>query len=437
LLLKFYSAFLHAGGGIVDKIVIEGGHRLEGRVRINGAKNAALPIMAACLLLNGPSRIRGIPDIVDIQIQSDILKNLGGEIKRYEDRTLEIEFRDGENEDKFTAPYGLVSKMRASICVLGPLLSKRHKAKVSYPGGCIIGQRPIDLHIKGLKALGAHIETTEGYITAVADKLKGAEVSFTGKTVLGTCNLMTAAVLAEGTTVIEHAACEPEVQDLANFLNKAGAKISGIGESRLTIEGVRELHGVDYEIIPDRIEAGTFMIAVAITKGDVTLEYTRTEHLGAVIDKLREIGVKVTITGDSIRVQGNGLYHAADITTLPYPGMPTDMQAQFMALLCTIEGKSIITEKIFPDRFIHAAELRRMGADIHVRGDFAIIRGMPFLSGTNVMVSDLRAGAGLVLAGLMAKGSTHIHRVYHLDRGYERLEDRLANLGAAIKRIPD
>ncbi|MGQ3686352.1 MAG: UDP-N-acetylglucosamine 1-carboxyvinyltransferase [Candidatus Loosdrechtia sp.] len=421
----------------MDKIVIEGGHRLEGRVRINGAKNAALPIMAACLLLNGPSRIRGIPDIVDIQIQSEILRNLGGEIKRCDDRTLEIEFRDGENEDKFTAPYGLVSKMRASICVLGPLLSKRRKAKVSYPGGCVIGQRPIDLHIKGLKSMGAHIETTEGYINAVADKLTGTNISFTGKTVLGTCNVMTAAVLAEGTTVIEHAACEPEVQDLANFLNKAGAKISGIGESRLTIEGVRELHGVDYDIIPDRIESGTFMIAGAITKGDITLEHARAEYLGAVIEKLEEIGVKVNITSDGIRVQGNDTYHAADLTTLPYPGMPTDMQAQFMALLCTIEGKSIITEKIYPERFIHAAELRRMGADIYVRGDCAIIRGVPFLSGTNVMVSDLRAGAGLVLAGLMAKGSTHVHRVYHLDRGYEQLENRLASLGAVIKRIPD
>ena len=278
----------------MDKIVIEGGHRLEGSVRINGAKNAALPIMAACLLLNGPSRIKGVPNIVDIETQSEILRNLGGEIKRYEDGTLEVVFGKGENEDKFTAPYELVSKMRASICVLGPLLSKRRKAKVSYPGGCIIGERPIDLHIKGLKTLGANIETTEGYITATADRLKGTDISFTGKTVLGTCNVITAAVLAEGTTTIEYAACEPEVQDLAHFLNKAGAKITGIGESKLTIEGVKELHGVDYEIIPDRIEAGTFMIASAISKGDITLENVRAEHLVAVIDKLREIGVEIT-----------------------------------------------------------------------------------------------------------------------------------------------
>ncbi|WKZ19799.1 MAG: UDP-N-acetylglucosamine 1-carboxyvinyltransferase [Candidatus Jettenia sp. CY-1] len=424
----------------MDKIVIEGGRRLEGSTRINGAKNAALPIMAACLLLHGPSRIRGVPNIVDIETQSEILKNLGGEIKRHEDGTLEIGFRDGENEDKFTAPYELVSKMRASICVLGPLLSKRHKAKVSYPGGCIIGQRPIDLHIKGLKALGAQIETTEGYITASVERLKGAEISLMGQygiTVLGTCNVMTAAVLAEGTTIIEHAACEPEVQDLANFLNKAGAKITGIGESRLTIEGVQELHGVDYEIIPDRIEAGTFMIAGAITRGDIALENVKVEHLSAVIDKLREIGVEVTPVGNSVRVKGNSFYHPVDLTTLPYPGMPTDMQAQFMALLCTVEGKSVITEKVFPDRFIHSPELQRMGADIRVEGSCAIVSGTPFLSGTNVMISDLRAGAGLVLAGLVAQGTTHVHRIYHLDRGYERLEKRLTDLGAVIKRIHD
>ncbi|MDN3513102.1 MAG: UDP-N-acetylglucosamine 1-carboxyvinyltransferase [Candidatus Brocadia sp.] len=419
----------------MDKIVIDGGNRLEGSVRINGAKNAALPIMAACLLLHGPSRIKGIPNIVDIQTQSDILRNLGGEVKKAEDGTLEILFRDGENNDKFTAPYELVRKMRASICVLGPLLSKRRRAKVSYPGGCVIGQRPIDLHIKGLTALGSQIETTEGYVNASADRLIGTKISFTGKTVLGTCNVMTAAVLAEGTTTIEYAACEPEVQDLANFLNKAGAKITGIGENKLIIEGVQELHGVDYEIIPDRIEAGTFMIAGALTKGNITLENARAEHLGAVIDKLQEIGVEITTSDNTIKVKGNDAYHAVDLMTLPYPGMPTDMQAQFMALLSVVEGKSIISEKIFPDRFIHAAELRRMGADIRVDGPSAIIRGTPFLSGTEVMISDLRAGAGLVLAGLVAKGTTQIHRIYHLDRGYERLEERLSRLGAAIKRM--
>lgn len=424
----------------MDKIVIEGGHRLEGSVRINGAKNTALPIMAACLLLDGTSRIKGIPNIVDIQTQSKILENLGGQIKRYEEGTLEIMFRDGENNDKYTAPYELVRKMRASICVLGPLLSKRHKAKVSYPGGCVIGQRPVDLHINGLKALGARIETTEGYINATADRLKGTEISLKGKygsTVLGTCNVMSAAVLAEGTTIIEDAAREPEVQDLANFLNKAGAKISWIGENRLTIDGVQELHGVDYEIIPDRIEAGTFMIAGAITKGNITLENVRADHLTAVIDKLKEIGVEINTTGNSIRVKGNNLYHNVDVTTLPYPGMPTDMQAQFMALLCTVEGKSIITEKIFTDRFMHVPELVRMGADIRVEVSSAIIRGTPYLSGANVMISDLRAGAGLVLAGLVAKGTTTIDRVYHLDRGYERLEERLSKLGAVIKRIHD
>ncbi|MCC7210991.1 MAG: UDP-N-acetylglucosamine 1-carboxyvinyltransferase [Candidatus Brocadia sp.] len=421
----------------MDKIVIEGENRLEGSVRINGAKNAALPIMAACILLHGPSRIKGIPDIIDIQTQSEILRNLGGEVKKAESGTIEIIFRDGENDDKYTAPYELVRKMRASICVLGPLLSKRRRAKVSYPGGCVIGQRPIDLHIKGLAALGAQIETTEGYINASADKLRGTHISFTGKTVLGTCNVLTAAVLAEGTTTIEYAACEPEVQDLAHFLNKAGAKITGIGENKLTVEGVQKLYGVDYEIIPDRIEAGTFMIAGAITGGDIILENARQEHLGAVIDKLREIGVEITTSGNTIRVKGNSAYHAVDLMTLPYPGMPTDMQAQLMALLCIAEGKSIITEKIFPDRFIHAAELRRMGADIRVDGPSAIISGRPFLSGTEVMVSDLRAGAGLVVAGLVAKGTTQIHRIYHLDRGYERLAERLSDLGAAIKRISE
>jgi UDP-N-acetylglucosamine 1-carboxyvinyltransferase len=421
----------------MNKIVIEGGHRLEGKVRINGAKNAALPIMAACILLNGTSRIRGIPNIVDIKTLSEILRNLGGDVKRLDNETLEITFNDGENDDKITAPYELVRQMRASICVLGPLLSKRHKAKVSYPGGCVIGQRPIDLHIKGLKDLGASIETAEGYINASAEKLKGTTVSFAGKTVLGTCNVITAAVLAEGTTVIEYAACEPEVQDLAHFLNRAGAKISGIGESKLIIEGVRKLHGVEYEIIPDRIETGTFMVAGAITAGDITIENTRAEHLSAVIDKLKEIGVEVTTAGHTIRVKGKDAYQAVDFTTLPYPGIPTDMQAQLMALLCIANGKSIITEKIFPDRFMHASELLRMGAGIRIDGPTAIINGKPFLSGAHVMVSDLRAGAGLVLAGLVAQGTTHIHRIYHLDRGYERFEERLSSLGASIKRVPD
>jgi len=422
----------------VDKIVIEGGRQLTGGIRIHGAKNAALPIMAACILLHGPSRIWGIPKIVDIRTQIKILKNLGGELKEQEDGALEIVFRDGENNDKFTAPYELVRKMRASICVLGPLLAKRGRARVSYPGGCVIGQRPIDLHLKGLRSLGAQIETREGYVVATAKKLKGTRISLKGQygtTVLGTCNVMSAAVLAEGTTIIEYAATEPEVQDLANFLNKAGAKISGIGESTLTIEGVKELHGIDYEIIPDRIETGTFMIAGAITKGDITLENVRANHLISTIEKLQEIGAEITQNGSNIRVQGNRDYHSVDITTMPYPGLPTDMQAQFMALLCTVPGKSIITEKIFPDRFIHSAELRRMGADIQVNTPNATIRGASHLSGAHVMVSDLRAGAGLVLAGLVAKGTTNVHRIYHLDRGYVQLEKRLAELGAVIKRV--
>ncbi|MBM4054590.1 MAG: UDP-N-acetylglucosamine 1-carboxyvinyltransferase [Planctomycetes bacterium] len=424
----------------MDKIVIEGGHRLEGKIRINGAKNAALPIMAACLLLHGPSRIKGIPNIVDIRTQIRILENLGGEIQHLEDGSLEIIFRDGENKEKITAPYDLVRKMRASVCVLGPLLSKRGKAKVSYPGGCVIGQRPIDLHLKGLKALGSDIETTEGYVIASASRLKGTRISLKGQygtTVLGTSNVMSAAVLAEGTTIIDDAACEPEVQDLAHFLNKAGARISGIGSNTLTIEGVKELHGVDYEIIPDRIEAGTFMIAGAITKGEIIMENVRNDHLTATIEKLREIGVEITTNGKHTTVKSNNKYRPADITTTPYPGLPTDMQAQFMALLCTVPGKSVITEKIFPDRFIHSAELRRMGADIQVNVPCATINGTPSLSGTHVMVSDLRAGAGLVLAGLVAKGTTHIHRIYHLDRGYEQIEKRLSQLGANITRVKE
>jgi len=421
----------------LDSIVIEGGHRLEGRVRINGAKNSALPIMAACILLSGRARIKGVPNITDIQTLSKILENLGGEIKRCEDGELEIIFRDGENEGKFTVPYELASEMRASICVLGPLLAKRHRAKVPKPGGCnSFGPRAVDLHIEALKALGAQIELSWGIWDASADRLKGVKFTFAKKTVLGTCNIMTAAVLAEGTTVIEYAACEPEVQDLAHFLNKAGAKITGIGESKLIIEGVRKLHEVDYEIIPDRIEAGTFMVASAITQGDVILENARAEHLGAVIDKLREIGVEIITDGTTIRVKGNSTYRPVDLTTLPYPGMPTDMQAQFMALLCTAKGKSIITEKIFSDRFKHAEELAVMGAIIHREGPIAAITGVPFLSGANVKVTDLRAGAGLVLAGLAAKGSTHVHDIYHLDRGYEKFEERLSKIGAVIKRVP-
>lgn len=421
----------------MDTIVIEGGHRLEGRVRINGAKNSALPIMAACILLNGRARIKGVPNITDIQTLSKILENLGGEIRRCEDGNLEIIFRDEKNKDKFTIPYELTSEMRASICVLGPLLTKRQRAKVPRPGGCDFGPRPVDLHIEGLKALGAQIGLTEGYWDASADRLKGAKSTFAKKTVLGTCNVMTAAVLAEGATIIEYAACEPEVQDLAHFLNKAGAKITGIGESKLIIEGVRELHEVDYEIIPDRIEAGTFMIASAITKGDVTLENARAEHLGAVIDKLKEIGVEIITDGNIIRVRGNSNYHPVDLTTLPYPGMPTDMQAQFMALLCTVQGKSIITEKIYTDRFKHAEELAVMGAIIHREGPIAAIMGIPFLSGANVKVTDLRAGAGLILAGLAAKGSTNVHDIYHLDRGYEQFEERLSKIGAVIKRVSE
>ncbi|MFQ5956888.1 MAG: UDP-N-acetylglucosamine 1-carboxyvinyltransferase [Candidatus Brocadiales bacterium] len=418
---------------IDEQFVIEGGHRLTGSITVNGAKNAALPVMAACILTNGASRIRAIPRLTDVEVMEHIMERLGLKVVRSSDNSVELGTIDA---DKITAPYELVNEMRGSICVLGPLLSRRGEARVALPGGCVIGQRPIDLHIKGLQAMGAEIALKDGYIVAQAKRLKGTEIYMggaRGSSVLGTCNVMMAASLAEGTTVIENAAREPEVQNLVEFLVKAGVRIHGAGTNRIVIEGVKELRPVDCQIIPDRIEAGTLMIAGAITNGDVVIENMRPDHLSAAMDRLREIGVNVTEGANNCRVRG-GRLRASVITTLPYPGLPTDLQPQFMSLLSIAEGTSIITEKVFPDRFMHIAELNRMGANIQKEGPSAIVHGVSHLSGTQVAPSDLRAAASLLLAGLTARGTTEMRDVFHLDRGYERLEERLKGLGANVRR---
>ncbi|MCZ6601764.1 MAG: UDP-N-acetylglucosamine 1-carboxyvinyltransferase [Planctomycetota bacterium] len=418
----------------MDKFVIEGGRPLKGVVQVRGAKNAALPILAATLLAEGKCRFRNVPDLRDIKTLLRILQELGAEIGRGADGTLEIEM---VYERNVTATYELVSKMRASFCVLGPLLARRGQARVSLPGGCVIGNRPIDLHLKGLRALGAEIEVRHGYVEAKCKRLEGGEVylgGHSGSTVLGTANVMMAATLAEGETTIVNAAGEPEIQDLAGFLVKMGAKIDGAGSSTMRITGVERLHGVEYSVIPDRVEAGTFLVAGAITGGDVTVRGASAEHLSAVIDTLKEVGVSLENTDDGIRVKGPSTLKAVDVTTLPYPGFPTDIQAQLMVLLSVANGISVITEKIYPDRFMHVAELNRLGAQIRKEGPSAIVLGVKNLSGAPVMASDLRASAALVLAGLRAKGTTEVHRVYHIDRGYERIEERLESLGARIRR---
>jgi len=395
--------------------------------------------------LKGTSKLKGIPELTDVSTLCKILNELGADTVKCPDGSLDITVMDEKN---IIAPYDLVRTMRASICVLGPLLGKRGMAQVSIPGGCSIGSRPIDIHIKGVEALGAKVEVKDGYIIATGDKMKGSEVYLGGpygSTVLGTCNVIMAAVLAEGRTIIDNAACEPEVQDLAHFLNKAGANITAIGESNLIVDGVDELNGVEYEIIPDRIEAGTIMIAGAITGGNITLENDASCYLASVIDKLREAGVDIevpdagvntpgSVSSGECTVKSNGDIKPINITTLPYPGMPTDMQAQFSALLSIANGTSIITERVFPHRFMHVAELNRLGANIRNDDAIAIIKGVSSLSGTTVMASDLRASASLIVAGLAAKGVTEIRRLYHIDRGYERLEDRLTSLGAKIWR---
>jgi UDP-N-acetylglucosamine 1-carboxyvinyltransferase len=419
----------------MDSLVIEGGARLRGTLKVNGSKNAALPIMAAALLAEGPTYLREVPNLSDINHQVNLLRELGCVVERQADGSMKIEVTDEKNSH---ARYDLVRKMRASICVLGPLLAKRKYARVSMPGGCAIGDRPVDIHLRGLEALGAVIDLDGGDIIARADKLVGAEIFLGGNfgsTVLGTANVMSAAALAQGTTTIECAACEPEVVDLANYLNAMGAKISGAGTPRITIEGVKSLTGTQHNVIPDRIEAGTFMVAAAITNGEVHIDHCRVDHLMAAVDKLRNIGVIVEKNNGGCVVSSARRLEASSLTTQPHPGFPTDLQAQFMALLSIADGNSVITEKIFPDRFLHVAELARLGARLHKEGSTVIIQGQKRLIGAPVMASDLRASAALVLAGLIAKGTTTVMRVYHIDRGYERIESRLNAVGAKIKRV--
>ena len=418
----------------MDKIVITGGRKLKGEVEISGAKNSALPIMAAALLAEEESLIENVPDLRDIQTMIRLLRALGAKA-HYVNGTVRI--KPGKNLNP-VAPYKLVSTMRASVCVLGPLLARMGQAEVSVPGGCIIGPRPIDLHLKGLKTLGAHLEIRHGYVVARAlKKLRGTDVylggSF-GSSVLATGNVMMAAVLARGKTQIESAACEPEVVDLARFLKKMGAKISGEGSPILSIEGVKKLHGARYSVIPDRIEAGTYVFASAMTGGDVLIKKMEPAHQNAVVDKLRQAGVRIDKGKNSLRVRRLGKLKPVDATTLPYPGFPTDLQAQMMALMSVTPGISVITEKIYPDRFMHVSELNRMGSRIFLEGPSAIVHGVKNLSGAPVMASDLRASAALVIAGLVAEGTTEVHRVYHLDRGYEKMETKFTALGASIHR---
>ena len=417
----------------MDKLVIEGGVALKGEVSISGAKNSALPILAATLMTDDACIIKGIPELRDTETMFKILRTLGKNVEF--DRGIAT-VTSGRRKSHI-ADYELVSKMRASFCVLGPLLAKLKKAKVSYPGGCVIGIRPVDLHIKGLKALGADIDIDAGYISASADSLKGNLIylgGVFGSSVLATDNVMMAAVLARGKTTIESAACEPEVADLAEFLIKMGAEISGHGTPVIEIEGVKHLHGAEHRIIPDRIEAGTFILASLITRGDITIKNVLSQHLGALIDKVQEAGVQVRRMDSSLRVSCRRQIKPVNITTLPFPGFPTDMQAQFTSLMSVTPGISVVTEKIYPDRFMHVAELNRMGANIQREGPHAIISGNKDLSGAVVMASDLRASASLVLAGLIAKGKTTVTRIYHLERGYENMEKKLEELGARIKK---
>ncbi len=472
----------------MDMFVVRGGRRLRGRVRVSGSKNAALPIMASAILADGPNVLHGVPELVDVTTLGQLLSALGVEVTRQPapvsatdnlppadpemqapdpvdpsgEASVLYPFGLGQPaEDQpgsdFLAPpaplrlevqstgpcvaeYDLVRRMRAGICVLGPLLARRGRACVSLPGGCNIGDRPVDLHLKGLRALGAELRVERGYIIAKAKRLRGARIYLGGafgSTVTGTCNVMAAATLAEGTTTIEAAACEPEVVDLGTFLNAMGAKITGLGTPFLSIEGVERLSGTEHTIIPDRIEAATLMIASAITRGDVVLDNVCLEHMTAVAEKLAEIGVTLETVGRTARVTVRDELRVADCIMLPYPGVPTDTQAQLMALLAVIPGISIVTDKVFPDRFLHAAELVRMGAQIRREGPSAIVSGVSELSGASVMASDLRASAALVLAALAARGESVVRRIYHLDRGYDRLALKLNDLGAGIVRATD
>src|SRR5262245_27146097 len=411
----------------MDKIRIQGPCRLKGAVRASGAKNAVLPEMAAMLLVEGPVRLRNVPVVRDVQTMTRVLRHLGMRQLNLEENVLQA---DGGAPGEPEAPYDLVRTMRASILVLGPLLARLGRAKVSLPGGCAIGARPIDLHIEALRRMGADIVIEHGYVSAACRRLKGAEIVFDDRTVTGTENIMMAAILADGRSVLKGCALEPEIVDLARFLTAWGA-----GTSRIVIDGVQRLHGAEHTVIPDRIETGTFLMAAAATRSGVTVERCDASHLEAVLDKLQECGVVVRVDGDSITVQPDGPLRAANVTTRPYPDFPTDLQAQLLALMTRAEGVSIITETVFENRLMHVGELRRMGARIVVDGETAIVAGPAPLSGAPVMASDLRASACLIVAGLAAEGETVINRAYHIDRGYEKVETKFQGLGARIERI--
>lgn len=415
----------------MDKLLIEGGRRLVGEIPVSGAKNAALPILCASLLTAEPLRLTNVARLNDVRTMQRLLAQMGVRIDATAPGDLVLE---AKTIDWPLAPYELVKTMRASILALGPLVARCGEARVSLPGGCAIGQRPVDQHVKGLEAMGVEIDLEHGYISARASRLKGARIVFDLVTVTGTENLMMAAALADGVTTLENAACEPEVVDLARCLTAMGAKIDGAGTGRITIAGVDRLHGAAHPIMPDRVETGTFLAAVAATGGDATLTGAQADTLDAVVDKLREAGATIDVGRDTIRVRRDGPLSAINIRTAPYPAFPTDMQAQMMALAACAQGTSVITETIFENRMMHVQELRRLGARIEVEGNTAIVKGVPALAGANVMATDLRASACLVIGGLVADGETTVDRIYHLDRGYERIEEKLSALGASIRR---
>jgi UDP-N-acetylglucosamine 1-carboxyvinyltransferase len=417
----------------MDKIIIQGGERLIGDVAVSGSKNAVLPAFVATLLTDGVNRFDNVPSLRDVHTIGKVLTHLGVKIwKEGESYCL-----DATQASGYEAPYEMVKTMRASILVLGPLVARMKRATVSLPGGCAIGARPVNLHLKGLEALGAKIDLRHGYIEASADVLKGTSITFDIPTVTGTENLMMAAALARGKTILYNAAMEPEVVELANVLNKMGAKINGMGTSTIEIEGVKSLHATEHTVTPDRIEGGTLMVAAGLTRGNIKILHCPLHHMEAMVRKLREAGMEIEPEGEGVRVVGSKRIRSVDIKTAPYPGFPTDMQAQFMVLMSLSRGLSVISENIFENRFIHVSELRRMGADIRIEGNSAIIQGKESLSGAQVMATDLRASASLIVAGLAAEGTTEISRVYHLDRGYECLDKKLTPLGAHIKRIKE
>jgi UDP-N-acetylglucosamine 1-carboxyvinyltransferase len=416
----------------LDKLCIEGGRPLDGEVRVSGAKNAALPILCAALLSREPLVLSNVARLNDVRTMQTLLAQMGVRFDAGTPGTLAL---DAAAIDWPLAPYELVKTMRASILALGPLVARCGEARVSLPGGCAIGLRPVDQHVKGLQAMGVEIDLEHGYIAARAARVKGARIVFDVVTVTGTENLMMAATLADGVTTLENAACEPEVVDLARCLVAMGARIAGAGTTRITIEGVASLHGAAHAIMPDRIETGTFLAAVAATGGDATLLGTQADTLDCVLDKLREAGAAIDVHGDAIRIRRDGPLAAVNIRTAPYPGFPTDMQAQMMAVMTRAAGTSVISETIFENRMMHVQELQRLSADIEVEGNTAVVNGVPALAGANVMATDLRASACLVIAGLIADGETVIDRIYHLDRGYERIEDKLSALGARIRRV--